>query len=94
MFTKVASFKPYERHKDKVDRIAGSAFGLFYKSLDRANFYREPSRQVLTIRAGMLEGCTVGQLNEVVKAMENYLSQYDEIESMNVRPSRRVSRGR
>lgn len=81
MFTKVASFKPYERHKDKVDRIAGSAFGLFYKSLDRANFYREPSRQVLTIRAGMLEGCTVGQLNEVVKAMENYLSQYDEIES-------------
>ena len=78
---KIVSFKPYAENKNKVDRIAGSSFGLFHRSLDRANFYREPARQVLSIRAGMLEGCTVNQLNEVVKAMENYLAQFDQIES-------------
>jgi multidrug efflux pump subunit AcrB len=29
----------------------------------------------------MPEGCTVAQLNEVMRSMENFLSQYDEIES-------------
>ena len=52
---------------------------MFYKSLDRANFYREPAKKTLYIRAGMPEGCSVQQLNEVVKSMENYLSQFDEI---------------
>lgn len=52
---------------------------MFYKSLDRADFYRETAKKTLYIRAGMPEGCSVQQLNEVVKSMENYLSQFDEI---------------
>ena len=52
----------------------------FYKSLDRSNFYRQPQRKQLYIRAGMLEGCTVNQLNEVVRSMENYLAGFEEID--------------
>lgn len=66
---------------DKLQRILGSSSGLFYRNMDRADFYREPERKVLTIHAGMLEGCTVHQLNEVVKSMENYLSSFDEIDN-------------
>ncbi len=56
-------------------------FSRFYKAMDRSIFYRQPERRQLYINAGMLEGCTVGQLNEVVKSMENYLAGFDEIET-------------
>lgn len=76
---KIVTWKPYENNRPLIDKVAGSSFGLFYKSLNRSNFYREPEKKRLVINAGMLEGCTVNQLNEVVKAMENYLSGFDEI---------------
>ena len=76
---KIVTWEPYERGRVLIDKIASSSFGLFYRSLDRSDFYREPEKQRLHIAAGMLEGCTVGQLNEVVKEMENYLSKFDEI---------------
>lgn len=76
---KVVSWTPYESNRKKIDKMLGSSFGLFYRSLDKSDFYREPEKKVLSIKAGMPEGCTVSQLNEVVKAMENYLSQFDEI---------------
>ena len=76
---KIVTWKPYDLNRVLVDKIASSSFGLFYRSLARSNFYREPEKQRLHIAAGMLEGCTVGQLNEVVKEMENYLSKFDEI---------------
>ena len=60
--------------------LALTSFWRFYDALDRSDFYRQPERKQLYIRAGMLEGCTVSQLNEVVKAMENYLSGFEEIE--------------
>ena len=78
---KVRSWKPYAQNKSRIDALAGSSSGLFHRSLGRANFYRQPARKTLSINAGMLEGCTVAQLNDVVKAMENYLSQFDGIES-------------
>lgn len=76
---KIVSWKPYDNNRVAVDKIAGSSFGLFYRSLDRADFYREPEKKRLVINAGMLEGCTVNQLDEVVRSMENYLSQFDGI---------------
>ena len=60
--------------------FAGSGY-LFYKVLDKSDYYREPGRDLLYIHAGMPEGCTVAQLNEVVKSMENYLSRFDEVET-------------
>jgi multidrug efflux pump subunit AcrB len=76
---RVVSWEPYSDNKLVIDDIFGSSFGLFYKSLDRSNFYREPEKRVLHIQAGMPEGCTVNQLNQIVKKMENFLSGFDEI---------------
>lgn len=73
---------PYARENYRTaSRIVSSSFGRFYEAMDRSNFYRQPERKQLYINAGMLEGCTVAQLNEVVKAMENYLAGFNEIES-------------
>lgn len=80
-FEKVASWSPYATNRDRIDRWMSSSFGLFYNALSRSNFYRSPERKQLYIQAGMLEGATVGQLNEVVKSMENYLAGFEEIES-------------
>lgn len=75
----VLSWGPFADNRVRIDKWTGSTFGLFYRSLDRANFYREPEKKTLYIRAGMPEGCSVQQLNEVVKSMENYLASFDEI---------------
>ena len=75
----VLSWRPYAANRQVIDKWAGSTFGLFYKSLDRANFYREPEKKTLYIRAGMPEGCSVQQLNDVVRSMENYLASFSEI---------------
>ncbi|MBQ7811633.1 MAG: efflux RND transporter permease subunit [Bacteroidales bacterium] len=76
---KFVSWKPYEENRQIIDKIAGSSFAAFHRALGRSNFYREPQQNTLHIHAGMLEGCTVHQLNEVVKSMENYLAGFDEI---------------
>lgn len=82
---KVSGWKPYSDNRAAIDKIAGSSFALFHKAMDRMNFYREPNRTVLTIRAGMLEGATVHQLNEVVRSMENYLAGFDGIDVFTTR---------
>lgn len=73
------------RYRFLVYGFALALFGwsgyVFYKGLDRINFYREPERKQLVIQADMPEGCTVDQLNDVIKSMENYLAQYQEIET-------------
>jgi len=78
---KIVQWPPYSQKKMEIDRLLGGTFALFHESLSNSDFYREPSRDVLQIMAGMPEGCSVSQLNDVVRCMENYLSQFDEIES-------------
>lgn len=80
IYYKIVGWRPYADNKADVDKVLGSSFALFHRAMDRMNFYREPDRTVLTIRAGMLEGATVHQLNEVVKSMENYLARFDGID--------------
>ena len=70
---------PSARNWGKAGEILSSSSGLFYRSMDRANFYREPTRKQLIISAGMLEGSSVNQLNEVVRDMENYLAGFHQI---------------
>ena len=72
-------WKAYQEKRAGIDKWLNSSFGLFYKATERSNFYAQPVRKQLFIRAGMLEGCTVNQLNEVVKSMENYLAGFPEI---------------
>lgn len=60
----------------------GGAFRLFQTNLSRGfgGYYRDPARPELFIRASMPDGCTVQQLNDIVVYMENYLTQFDQIE--------------
>ena len=80
-YNAVMRWRPYADNRNKVDRILGTSFALFHKATERSDFYREPGRDVLYISAGMPEGNSIVQLNEVVKSMENYLAGFNEIES-------------
>ncbi len=82
---KILAWRPYADNKPTVDKILSSTFGLFNKAMSHSDFYREPARQRLNISAGMLEGCTVHQLNEVMRSMENYLAGIEEIEIFETR---------
>lgn len=69
----------YADNRTVIDKVLGTSFTMFHEAMDRSDFYREPSRQVLSIRAGMPEGCSVSQLDEVVRDMENYIAQYSDM---------------
>ena len=79
-YNSIMAWKPYADNRKKIDGLLGSSFALFQKAVDRSDFYREPGRKTLYISAGMPEGCSVAQLNDVVKSMENYLAGFDQIE--------------
>lgn len=66
--------------KNIAEKTLGGSLRLFLKNISGANYYREPQRLNLNIRASMPEGSTVKQLNEIVVNMENYLTQFDQIE--------------
>lgn len=76
---RMVTWGPYRDNRETVDNVLGTSFALFNKVLNRSNFYREPEKAVLYISAGMLEGSSVHQLNEVIKSMENYLAGFKEI---------------
>ena len=65
--------------KQVVEPLLGGTMRLFTKNSSRFGF-RDPSRLSISIRAYMAEGSTVEQMNEVMKSMENYLSQYNQID--------------
>ncbi|MFA5849397.1 MAG: efflux RND transporter permease subunit [Bacteroidales bacterium] len=74
--------------KDIVEKSLGGSLRLFLKNMrGRGLGNREPSRNILSISASMPAGCTVQQLNEIVVYMENYLSQFPQIERFNTRVS-------
>ncbi len=64
-----------------AEKILGGSIRLFTEYVFESSFYSEPGRTTLFVRGSMPEGCTVQQLNDVVLKMENFISQYDEIES-------------
>jgi len=70
----------YRNIRGTVEKIAGGSLRLFTEHVFESSFYSSPQRTTLHVRASMPEGCTVQQLNEVIKKMENYLNRFDEIE--------------
>ncbi|MCC8173157.1 MAG: efflux RND transporter permease subunit, partial [Odoribacter sp.] len=66
--------------KTYLEPALGGALRLFMVHTYNSNYYSDPDRTRLNVRASMPEGCTVHQLNEVMLKIENFLSQYDEIE--------------
>ncbi|MDR2292636.1 MAG: efflux RND transporter permease subunit [Prevotellaceae bacterium] len=71
----------YQNNKDIFEKILGGSFRVFSKSLNSISFYRQAQPQkTLTISASMPEGCSIHQLNDIMRNMENFLSQYKEID--------------
>jgi multidrug efflux pump subunit AcrB len=66
--------------KSVVEKSLGGSLRLFFTNT-RLNYGGEPGyREKLIIRASLPDGCTVNQLNDIVVHMENYLSQFPQIE--------------
>ncbi len=78
----------YQNNKEIFETAVGGSFRYFGKGYRPESFLRTPeARKVISMRAGMPEGCSVHQLNDVMRVMENYLSQYDEIDMYQTRVS-------
>ena len=69
-----------QKAKDWVETALGGSLRLFAKDVYTSDFYSTPERTQLIIRASLPEGCTVHQLNETIRDMENFLSGFDEID--------------
>ena len=63
-----------------AEKMLGGTFRLFSEYVFEGSFYADPQRTTLYVMGSMPEGCTVGQLNEAMEKMENFISRYDEIE--------------
>lgn len=82
LYNQTIGSKWYQKNKEYFEKTLGGAFNYFSKNLNSATYYRqpEPSRE-LRVNASMPEGCNAQQMNAVIVEMENWLSQFDEIES-------------
>ena len=69
-----------EEVKPLLAKSLGGALRLFSVNVFENSYYPEPERTTLYVRGGMPDGCTVSQLNEAVQKMENFISQYEEVE--------------
>ena len=83
LYNKTIGSKWYQRNKKWFEYPLGGTMNIFQKhSNGRMSFSRddeEVREVVLRVQANLAEGQTVQQLNEIVKEMENWLQQYDEI---------------
>lgn len=76
-----------ELYQNKIKKwaepILGGSMRLFANNaLSGGNGFREESsRTYLYINAALPEGCTIHQLNDVIKDMESFLSGFDEVEA-------------
>ena len=83
LYNKTIGSKWYQRNKKWFEYPLGGTMNIFQKhSNGRMSFSRddeEVREVILRVQANLAEGQTVQQLNEIVKEMENWLQQYDEI---------------
>ena len=80
LYNKIMEGRFMTEHRSFLDK-----FLLFHTATSRYNNFREPEQKVLYVNAGMAEGCTVQQLNDVVRHMENYICQFDEVDMFRTR---------
>ena len=84
LYNKTIGSKWYQRNKKWFEYSLGGTMNIFQKhSSGRISFSSRgdegPREVVLNVRAELAEGQTVQQLNGIVREMENWLQQYDEI---------------
>ena len=80
-YNKTVGGKWYQKNRTIFEYALGGSFNFFSKNLNSGSFYREPElAKTLNVYASMPEGCTAQQMNEIIRSMENWLSQFDGIE--------------
>ena len=82
LYNKTIGSRWYQRNKVWFEYPLGGSLNLFQKhARNRMSFDRDEEQRevVLQVNANLDEGQNVQQLNEIVKEMENWLQQYDEI---------------
>ena len=76
----------YQREiKPWVDKILGGSLRLFMEETFPNSRYRPLERTVLYVNGKMAYGTTVQQMNEAFQSLENFLSQFEEIEQYETR---------
>lgn len=85
LYNKIMEGRFMTEHRSFLDKFLGSSLHLFHTATSRYNNFREPEQKVLYVNAGMAEGCAVQQLNDVVRHMENYICQFDEVDMFRTR---------
>jgi multidrug efflux pump subunit AcrB len=71
--------------KPVLEKIMGGTVRLFSEHVYEGSFYSDPGKTTLYVRGSMPEGCTVHQLNEAVRKMEQYISQFSEVQQFETR---------
>lgn len=87
LYNKTIGSSSVADYRETIDKILGGTLRLFHSSTNGYNYYREPEPKTLSIRAGMAEGCTVHQLNDLVKQMERFLATREEVDVFRTRVS-------
>ena len=73
--------------KPVLEKALGGSLRLFTEHVFEGSFYSDPGKTTLYARGSMPEGCTIHQLNEAVRKMEQYISLFDEVEQFETRIS-------
>ncbi len=71
--------------KPVLVKVFGGSLRLFTENVFEGSFYSDPGKTTLYARGSMPEGCTIHQLNDAVRKMEQYISRFDEIEQFETR---------
>lgn len=71
--------------KPVLDKVLGGSLRLFTEYVFEGSFYTDPGKTILYVRGRMPEGCTIQQLNEAVRKMEQYISQFSEVDQFETR---------
>jgi multidrug efflux pump subunit AcrB len=66
--------------KPLLNSLLGGSLRYFTDFVSENARYSDPGRTTLNIYAKMPEGCTIEQMNETLKKMENFLSKFDQIQ--------------
>ncbi len=83
LYNKTIGGKWYQKNRMYFEYALGGTFNLFTNNLNTFSFYRDPEedlQKTLHVSSQMPEGSTAQQMNAIMTAMENWLSQFDGIE--------------
>ncbi len=73
--------------KPVLEKVLGGSLRLFTEHVFESSFYSDPGKTTLYVRGQMPDGCTIHQLNEAIRKMEQYISQFDEVAQFETRIS-------